>query len=101
MGQETALMWFLGLVIVVLAIAVIVILIGFARSKRRAGGSAPHGAGIREEQQPVAERLGEQRPDQYGEDPRGDDIGGNFSTIPSEEDADRERSENTASQKQS
>lgn len=89
MGQETALMWFLGLVIVVLAIAIIVLLIGLARSKRRAGGSVPDGAAIREEQQPVAERLGEQRPNQYGEDPRGDDIGGNFNTIPTNEDAAR------------
>ena len=85
MGQETALMWFLGLVIVVLAIAVIVFLIGLARAKRRTGGSAPDDAAIHEEQPPIAQRLGEQRPNQYGEDPRGDDIGGNFNTTPTEE----------------
>jgi hypothetical protein len=101
MGQETALMWFLGLVIIVLAIAVIVFLIGLARAKRRVGGSAPDGVGIHEEQQSVAQRLGEQRPNQYGEDPRGDDIGGNFNTIPTEEDAARRSSENATSQKRS
>jgi hypothetical protein len=99
MGQEMALMWFLGLVIVVLAIAVIVLLIGVARSKRRVGGSAPDGAVIHEEQHPIAQRLGEQRPNQYGEDPRGDDIGGNFNTIPSEEDATFRRPEKASSQK--
>jgi hypothetical protein len=101
MEQETALMWFLVLVIVVLAIAVIVLLVAFARSKRRVGGSAPDGMGIQEERPPIAERLGEQRPGQYGEDPRGDDIGGNFSTIPNEEDAARRRSEKAASEKRS
>lgn len=101
MGQETALMWFLGLVIVVLAIAVIVFLIGLARAKRRVGGSAPNDAGIHEEQQPVAQRLGEQNPRQYGADPRGDDIGGNFSTIPDEADAARRSSEKATSQKRS
>jgi hypothetical protein len=101
MGQETALMWFLGLVIVVLAIAVIVFLIGLARAKRRVGGSVPDGVGIHEEQQPVAQRLGEQSPRQYGEDPRGDDIGGNFNTIPDEADAARRNSEKATSQKRS
>jgi hypothetical protein len=101
MGQETALMWFLVLVLVVLAIAAIVLLIGLALAKRRVGGSAPDGVGIHEEQQPIAERLGEQRPGQYGEDPRGDDIGGNFSTIPDEEDTARRQSEKAASQKRS
>ncbi len=33
----------------------------------------------------ISKRLGEERPGQLGEDPRGDDIGGNFSTIPPEE----------------
>jgi flagellar biosynthesis/type III secretory pathway M-ring protein FliF/YscJ len=92
MGQETALMWFLALVFVILVIAVIVFLVALARSKRRVGGLAPDGAGIHEEQQPIAERLGEEHPGQYGEDPRGDDIGGNFSTIPTEERATQTRS---------
>lgn len=101
MGQETALTWFLVLVFIVLAIAVIVFLTGLARSKRRVGGSAPRDGGIHEGQQPIAERLGEQRPKQYGEDPRGDDIGGNFNTIPAKEDAARSRSGDPASQKRS
>ena len=92
MGQEAALMWFLVLVFVVLAIAVIVFLVGMARARRRIGGVSHGGPAIPEKEQPVAERLGEDRPKEYGADPRGDDIGGNFSTIPNEEDANKRRS---------
>jgi hypothetical protein len=101
MGQNTALMWFLWLVIIVLAVAVIVILAGLARSKRRAGGISPGGMGIQEGKQPIAERLGEQYPNQYGEDPRGDDIGGNFSTIPTEDNANQGSSKGVTGRKQS
>jgi hypothetical protein len=101
MGQGAGLIWFLWLVIIVLAIAVITILAALARSRRHAGGVSPNGIGIHEEKQPIAKRLGEQYPHQYGEDPRGDDIGGNFSTTPTEEDASHKKSEDATSQKQS
>lgn len=89
MGQENALLWFFVLIIVVFAIALVVILVGLARARRRVGGLGHGSPGIAESQQPVAKRLGEERPGQLGEDPRGDDIGGNFSTIPPEEENKR------------
>lgn len=80
MGQESALLWFFGLLVVLLIIVLVFIIMGFMRTRRPVGGSAHGGPKIDEQQQSVAERLGESNPKQYGADPRGDDIGGNFST---------------------
>lgn len=82
MTQESSLQWFFILFAVVFVIAVVLLAVGFVRSRRREGGTSPGGPTIKEGHQPIANRLGEDKPGQYGEDPRGDDIGGNFDTIP-------------------
>ena len=91
MGQENALVLFFALIIVIFVIALVIALVGVARARRRLDETGHGEPGIEEGKQPVAERLGEQRPGQFGTDPRGEDIGGNFSTIPPEEENKRQR----------
>jgi hypothetical protein len=86
MGQESALVWFFVLLIVILVVVLAILIVGFIRTRSPVDG-ASHGAPeINEYDQPVAERLGESQPKQFGTDPRGDDVGGNFSSVPPETD---------------
>lgn len=91
MGQENALVLFFALIIVIFVIALVIALVGLAQARRRLDGDRHGEPGIEEGKQPVAERLGEQQPGQFGADPRGEDIGGNFSTVPPEEEHKRHK----------
>jgi hypothetical protein len=90
MGQENALVLFFALIIVIFVIALVIALVGLVRARRRLGEAGHGNPGIEEGKQPVAERLGEQQPGRFGTDPRGEDIGGNFSTVPPEEENKRQ-----------
>lgn len=90
MGQGTALIWFFGLIIVLFIIVVVIAIIGFTRTKRPVSGVGHGGPVIDERQQPIAERLGEDRPKEFGDDPRGEDVGGNFSAALPQDDKDRQ-----------
>jgi hypothetical protein len=85
MGQENALVLFFALIIVIFVIALVITLVGLVRARRRLDGVRHGEPGIEEGKQPIAERLGEQYPGQFGADPRGEDVGGNFSTVSPEE----------------
>ena len=80
--MATALQLFLGLIVVVFVVALIIIAVGAFRSrsyKGQASKTTPE-PGI-DAQGNAIERLGTSDLDKKGLEPRGDDVGGNFSGI--------------------
>jgi len=81
--MTTALQLFLGLVVVVCVIVLVIIIVGAFRSrsyKGEANKTTPE-PGIDTQDDTIKNRLSTPALHEKGLDPRGDDIGGNFSNV--------------------
>lgn len=77
------LLYFLGLVVVLFIIVFVIMFIGFRRTRNVKGVTSSESPEptIKAQQGPIGRRLGGNQALNEGKDPRGDDIGGNFSNV--------------------
>ncbi len=86
--QNLLIAWF-GLIAVLFVIVLAMLLIFLTRARSRRKPAIDNVPAIDARQDQVAQRLGEQSPGQNGSDPRGPDVGGNFSNIAPRKDGEQ------------